>query len=110
MLDQRRQRLLARVGAGRERAVVGRLLRQFSRQFRFEMSFGEMSVEVALVLRDASAVVALDGKGTFHAGGWGLDEVVPGWNVGVRSRVRLGLSWNRNIKEMKINSNSNLGY
>jgi hypothetical protein len=68
------------------------------------MSFGEMSVEVALVLRDASAVVALDGKGTFHAGGWSLDEVVPGWNVGVRSRVRLGLSWNKNIKDIKIKS------
>ena len=89
VLDQRGQRFLPWVRARSKRAVIGRLLGQFSGQLGLEMSLGQMSVEVALVFVDASTKVAHDGVRCFHLGSWGFDEVVPRWDISVRSRVRL---------------------
>ena len=60
------------------------------------MSLGQMSVEVTLVLRNASTKVALDGEGTAHARGRSLDEVITRGHVRMSSRVGLGLNCNLN--------------
>ena len=65
---------------------------QLPSKLGFEMSLRKVAIEVALVLGDAAAEVALDGEGAGHARRRSLDEVIAGWDVRVGARVGLRLS------------------